>query len=496
MQTQTIYLRLTLAAPLHLGCAEVYEPTSFLLDEKRKELIHFDAALFLGLLDRSDREKFSAICRKGTIPSILELMKFIRLNADRVGIKGDQISVTGPFVDHYRQTMSLPMNKEQQIKKELNNFKIARTAFDPLTAEPYIPGSAVKGAIRTAVLNFRNRKRKDQTPRGKDAGKKLQEDILSFNFHRMETDPFRLVKVSDFIPAGEVKRCILYAVDCNKAPKKMDKPQVYQIVEIVEPTVEFIGAVTISQPVRKGVVEKPLSVEEILTALKGFYGAEKVREDRELTKLGFRPPDFEGEGKCYPIRIGRHSGAECVTVGGHRNIRIIQGKKNPEKWMDHATTIWMASEKRKILSTSQPRPFGWVLLEEMERKRWTARRVEARSERENRLRERCAAMAAARQDLRACYDQEKQLREEEEKAANDPAVQRAKRLKDFVQGLPDSAGFPGCAGTIIEKIKSVDDPVLQLSMINVLQNRFKQAIKKGLKNKKKWAIEVDKLLQG
>jgi len=494
MQTRTIYLRLTLAAPLHLGCAEVYEPTSFRLDEKRTELVHFDPALFLGLLDRTGREKFSAICRKGTIRSILELMKFIRLNADRIGIEGDRIPVTGHFVDHYRQTMSLPMNNERKIKQELNNFKIARTAFDPFSAEPYIPGSALKGAIRTAVLNLRSRKRNIQVQRGKGADRRLQEEILSFQFRRMETDPFRLVKVTDFIPAVEARRRILYAVDCHKDKKKLDKPQVNQIVEVVEPGIDFIGAVTVSQPVRKGVVEKPLCAEEILAALKGFYGAEKAREDREVSRLGFRPPDLGPAEKRYPIRIGRHSGAECVTVEGYRHIRIMQGRRKP-KWMDHSTTIWMASDKRKVDSASHPIPFGWAFFEETDRETWTKLRADLRAGREKRLRERYAAIAGTRQELSARYEEEDRLRTGEEQTANDPVVQRQKRLDEFVQGLPNTAAFPGCAAGITEEIRAVEDLELRLRMLQELQSRFKQAIKKGFKNHKKWALEIEQLLR-
>ena len=39
---ETIRFRIQPLAPIHLGCDEVYEPFSFVLDEKRRELVVFD----------------------------------------------------------------------------------------------------------------------------------------------------------------------------------------------------------------------------------------------------------------------------------------------------------------------------------------------------------------------------------------------------------------------------------------------------------------------
>jgi len=48
---QTVFFRLTTVAPLHIGCDEVYEPTSFVIDTKAKELISFETTSLLEKLD-------------------------------------------------------------------------------------------------------------------------------------------------------------------------------------------------------------------------------------------------------------------------------------------------------------------------------------------------------------------------------------------------------------------------------------------------------------
>ncbi len=61
--------------------------------------------------------------------------------------------------------------------------------------------------------------------------------------------------------------------------------------------------------------------------------------------------------------MGRHSGAECVTIEGNRHIKIMQRSGTPPKFLDHATTIWLASESSKPNTNSGLVPFGWAVME-------------------------------------------------------------------------------------------------------------------------------------
>jgi CRISPR-associated protein Csm5 len=66
-------------------------------------------------------------------------------------------------------------------------------------------------------------------------------------------------------------------------------------------------------------------------------------------------------GHTMLLRVGRHSGAEGVTIDGARNIKIMKGKGNSTDYLDHATTIWLAGDVAK--SNKGLLPFGWVLIE-------------------------------------------------------------------------------------------------------------------------------------
>lgn len=480
---QTIYFRITTAAPLHIGCDEVYEPTSFVIDTKAKELVSFATATFLEQLDSNALDRFSAICKKGSIVSLLELMKFMRSQADLA--EGRRISVPAAFIEHYENTLNLPQN-ERTVGQELNSFQIKRTAFDPLTDNAYLPGSAIKGAIRTAVLNLRNKGKSTPQFQGKNAGRKLQEQLLNFQFNHLESDPFRLLKVSDFFPVNNVARAITYAVDRKKKPSERDAQAPYQILETVEPGAVFIGSITVlASPGRDTGITAPLSLDEITRAILSFFGSEKQREDLELKDISVQPAALVFNGTSLPLRIGSHSGAECVTVSGQRNIKIKQGGGRPEKYLDHATTVWLAAGTKKPSTSQGLKPFGWVrfeqltieeglqLREEAERKKSTVleglqKKIAARKKYEEEIREKQALQQqkAAEEAARlAVATAEKEAAAELERQAL-AAMSEAERYIYTIQKV----GTPEDEITTIYKKLDKLDPESQRTVASALKN--------------------------
>jgi len=348
MKTQTYYCRLKVISPVHIGCDEVYEPTGFALDEQRKVLVAFEPASFLGMLEQQDLDKFSAICRKGTVESLLEIYKFIRQHKEHA--RGRRVSVSDAFVAHYSKTLNLPANAVQQ---QLNKFQLARTAYRPTSGVPYIPGSALKGALRTAVLNLRNNGKTQPKYRN---DKQLNDELAGGAF---ATDPFRLVKVSDFQASGDIRQKIVYAVNKKKKPSEKEARGPYQILEVIEADTEFVGTITIQVPPAGAGIRRPVDMDELQQAL-GFYRREFEREKITLKSIGCEqalqtiPP---AQGSL--IRVGRHSGAECVTVEGHRKIWIKKGRREG-KTLHHATTLWLAAGSDNPSTNNFLQPFGWA----------------------------------------------------------------------------------------------------------------------------------------
>jgi CRISPR-associated protein Csm5 len=362
-------------SPIHIGCDEVYEPTGFVVDRNNNCLKIFDPLLFIAKLSKHDREKFSGICKKGTIESILEIYKFL----NNCPAQGRSVKICNGFVDHYNQVLKLPSGK---IKNELNRFKIERTAFCIFDQRPYIPGSTVKGALRTAYLNSladkdkdyssyienlnqRNTKnRRNRKPEIK-MHKELEEKLLHLdrvsNKEKIYKDPFRLVKVSDFMPVGDIKTKICYAVNKKKKMSDSEARRLTQILETILPGSLFVGEIIVNDPQTKDAVSFAIELNNLLESSHLFYGKEKTREDSELKNIGVTIPETPEIDNIMLIRVGRHSGAESVTIERYRDIKIMLGSRN-QTFKDHSTTIWLASELRKPDHNKVLSPFGWAAL--------------------------------------------------------------------------------------------------------------------------------------
>ncbi|MCP4691133.1 MAG: type III-A CRISPR-associated RAMP protein Csm5, partial [Desulfobacterales bacterium] len=341
-------------APLHVGCDEVYEPTGFVVDEAAGRMVVFDPLIFLAQLEQGDRDKFSQICLKGTIASILETYKFLK--GRRAG--GRSVAMCRGLLEHYGKTLAMPLHDERRIRQELNNFTIARTAFNAVDNRPYIPGSAIKGSLRTAYLNHRAGKKRVSPKSGRRAAKDLEKDLLDGG--AFQTDPFRLVKVSDFKPVGRIEAKVMYAVNEKKVPSKFQARGPYQILEVVQPGALFQGEIIVEPPPPGSGVKAPISLEKLLNGAEKFYAGEKSREGEDLGRSSIPDQTPARDEAGVLVRLGRHSGAESVTIKGHRDIRIMMGRGKQAKFKDHATTFWLASESSHKGNKRDLNPFGWA----------------------------------------------------------------------------------------------------------------------------------------
>jgi CRISPR-associated protein Csm5 len=358
MNKQVMKCYLEVLAPIHVGCDEVYEPTGFSVDEKKKCLYAFDFMDFIQGLNEEDRSKFSNLCQRGTLESIRDIYRFMQ-NRE---INSKAIDLCEGFIEHYRRVLKLP---ESRLQNELNRFEIARTSYSAIAQRPYVPGSSIKGALRTAYLNKLARNKPIPTPQGNRGAQLLEHTLLSLSEarppDRISLDPFRMVKVSDFMPVGEAPTRIVYVVNKKKRPSEELARGPYQILEVILPPSFFIGEIVIERPQRPDAVSLSLDIKDLLVEASRFYSKEKQREDAVLGEIGASRAQKPTATDTTLLRIGRHSGAECVTIEGHRKIRIMQGKKGSTT-KDQATTLWLASETEKPRHADALKSFGWAAL--------------------------------------------------------------------------------------------------------------------------------------
>jgi len=250
----------------------------------------------------------------------------------------------------------------------------------------------------------------------------------------------------------------------------------------------------IYQPVKRNIIKQPLTKDEIIEALKTFYGKEKQREEKELSRIGVTSPQIN---KGVPLRIGRHSGAECVTVEGYRHIKIMQGKGKSPKFKDHATTIWLSSDSRKPQNNANLKPFGWATLYDIEQDAWekltsemdVLRQCIYKEAKELSMQKIIQSQKEAEQKAK----EEKRLQEKKKQEA-DPAYQRKIQLEAFERSLPKPADLPGYAAAILEKMEKMEDKELLKEAAVLFRERYQKQIKRAKKNKKAWAKRFSDLI--
>ncbi len=363
-----IKIRLHVLSPIHIGCDDVYEPTSFVIDESKKKLIEFDPVEFVKSLNKERKNKLAEIANKGTLVSIIEMYRFVYSN--KAAIKGYEVDISKNIVDRYLQVKNMELN-EKKIKQELNNFLLLRTAYLPNNNNPYIPGSSLKGAMRTGYLSMLAYSGntdegiktiiENEKPRfsitGRKNAKELEKELLGGEF---ATDPFRMLKVSDLLPVSDVKRQITYAINMRKSDGAIRMPVPLEVIS----SGSFEGVLNIDTPLKESGIKRPLSWA-ILSALFHKHYTRVYNTEVRLKK--FAVPSIEKfkdklKTSAFLIRLGRHSGAEAVTIEGNRFIKIMQGRDKAPRYLDSATTVWLASDEPRPKNTSNLFPFGWAVL--------------------------------------------------------------------------------------------------------------------------------------
>ena len=191
--SQEIFL--TPLSPLHIGCGEDYEPTNYVIHQN--VLYSFDPAVVP--LDAALRKELLAAVRSGSIPSVV---KFFQRNVDTFRVFAENaLPVCGQCVKTHRLMAEKGEGRNQN--------KIARTTYCATNEGNayYLPGSALKGVIHTALLNRVNA----GTPR--DIKDDLDKKILGGTF---SDSPMRFLKVADLLQTKPVPSRIVMARRCYK----------------------------------------------------------------------------------------------------------------------------------------------------------------------------------------------------------------------------------------------------------------------------------------
>jgi CRISPR-associated protein Csm5 len=365
-------LFITPLSPIHIGTGEDYEPTNYIIADG--QLISFDPTELD--LTENDRSELLRICNLEGDDGVLYLQRYFYSKADSIKRKYlFTVPVANGVIEKYNNRIGQVAQFETEGRAVKNRLMIEKTYFNLHDRNPVIPGSSLKGAMRTAILdNINNGKDWNQ----KITHKELEKEILHGNF---DSDPLRLIKVSDTIIQSANRR-IVFQLN-RKKRADLEGQNMEALLEILAPmqTQAFSCELGFQKNPRQFEKQKSnelrhtpefeITLKQVITACNNHYLKQFKRElDYNKERNWFNKIWLESIQKiqekvknsdAFLLRIGKHSNAESLTLDGVRSIKITGKRGTPDTYRAETNYYWLASEVSK--AECNLLPFGWLLVE-------------------------------------------------------------------------------------------------------------------------------------
>jgi CRISPR-associated protein Csm5 len=390
-------LAITPLAPLHIGTGEDFDPTNYVIDADSLYAFSAEKAM-RALPERFGAELLRIVNQRPSVEMIKQVQAFFYRYHERLIPEATQrMPVLPSIAEEYQRRVGKTAQREQTGREIINQLRIERTYADPAAQRPILPGSSLKGAVRTALLDRVNAgeglPQQERSLRPQQQNQALQQRLFRYReFDKFEQDPMRLVQLGDALNQSATD---LYATEVRYAVNRKRYPvmknghellsqaeNLRQVLECVPPLRPraFLGRLTIQDPGELHSQKLPdptlrWTLADIAAACNDFYRPIFDREREELQGRGYLDSAWSQAvdrvlgvmheaitpNRAFLLRIGRHSGAESVTLNGVRRIKIMQGKGEKPEYLSEVKTFWLAA--REIQDRRHLLPFGWVLVE-------------------------------------------------------------------------------------------------------------------------------------
>lgn len=353
-----IPFRLEVLTPVYIGSGDVLSPLEYVIREKNGKARLYRIDLQSWLAENSSNQSVQNIIDTGDISRIRRMLDekvdeaLYAVNSSPIA----DVSLAGELRQAFegRQAGASHKTKTGDVDAALRN---------PLDKCLYIPGSTLKGAMSTPLINWLDRfghtslKDAFRTDHERGMQDRLREMFGPIGEHAMQA-----LKVSDV--AAPLSSCaVVRAKERSLNPKKVGTPKA-PCEAIMPDCGNMWGRLMLDSPEGTPAITLPggktIPLTEIVRLCNAFYSK---RFTAEMQKF-YRLPHFrevlaalcETERKVSELgpdsmllRTGHYSHVESVTVDNNQpSTRKVKGKSIP-----YGTTRTLADGKL---------PFGWVIL--------------------------------------------------------------------------------------------------------------------------------------
>lgn len=295
-------LKCEILTPLHIGDGSELQPYEYIITDKFYKISLEDFILDLPI-------KKQKVITDLMEQDIIKLRHFLRNNLDPLRFGEYFVEVSNKVKNSY----------DTKIADELNQLLIS--PFIRTSNRPYIPGSSLKGAIRTAVVAyFAGENIRERNARN------LEAKVLGyFNQKRkkinLQNDPFRAIKITDsFLPKNST------LIEEVATITKQGEIKVIREVTYSQSTdhpLEFSTELRIDDALltKNSRIRKKLNIETLTIACNEFsniviqYEKDKYFRNRPKVKKIYNWLYSQiKENKSFLFRVGWGSGKNSVTL--------------------------------------------------------------------------------------------------------------------------------------------------------------------------------------
>lgn len=334
-------MTLTMLSPVHIGTGEEIDPTQYVIQQDKAENIFFyavDFPRFLADLDDRSRAEFNAAVDQG---GTVFLRKFVasRFNPRR----------------HVRWTANAHPDLLDFYNRGLNSDSsqliVHPMTRDAATGRAYLPGSSIKGAIRTAWVSAKAAVYSGGKNLEPIEDRNFEPEVLGYMDHsrghpkgEIRADPFRALQVGDAVLCEASNTVDPVKIKRRSAAEARSDPSGIQMFYDVTfclvhgETITAKGRLTVNERLAgtpgprerwawPKCVAGGMTAAELLEACNAFYKPKLHDEvkafmdvDPDLAPIGGRLVQLAEkmpENEAL-VRLGRFSHFECVTVDRYR----------------------------------------------------------------------------------------------------------------------------------------------------------------------------------
>lgn len=357
--------RLRPLTPVHIGGKERLAPEDYVLDGD--VLVRLKVSSILAALSPELRRRFEQEVDAGRLRAAQDIVG---------GFWRGLPPSARPDFEWYRIRVGEGARNElrQLVARPERSGEVAALPRNPYTGDVVIPGSALKGAIRTALVSMRVNGPASAAyqhaagDRRQRPARILEETAFGYRSSATESDPLRLLKVSDAAwPAAAVRvdRAMLHKlgrgdggdgiqIHLERLESRADGTPPPECVVTI--SLREAAAVT---PAERRLFRVLFNWEELRIACAAFFIGRLQAEGSHFDEVARLArewwPSQQEVNTALLLRVGRYCHFDSLSVDTFRegwNAR----RREPIREIGSTRTLCEAAGGKRV-------PFGWVLLE-------------------------------------------------------------------------------------------------------------------------------------